>query len=611
MAERRQSSAFPLGLLAVLVYLFLYAPIVVLAVLSFSASRLAASWGGFTFSWYVKAAQDPAVLASLRNSLVVGVAAAVVATACGTAAALALHRHRFRGRGVVDAGILLPTVVPEIVLAASLLLLFATLGAPLGFTTVILAHVGFTVSYAFVVVKARIAGFDRTLEEAAMDLGAGPIRTFLLVTLPAIAPAVLAGGLLAFALSIDDYVVTSFVTGVGATTLPLQIYSMVKSGISPEINAVSTVLILATGLLLVAAFLLEQGRSIRTAALPAVIGMTVLAAPFFVVGGPAVNGGHELNLFIWSNYISPETLGKFEQRYGVKVNVDLYDSNESLLAKLQAGNTAYDVICPSDYTLQVLIRQGLVRRIDHARLPHLRSLSPSFLNRPYDPGNRHSTPYFWGTTGIAYDRTRIAAPIDSWAALWDERYRGRILMLDDPREAFMAALKLRGHSLNATDPDVLREARDLLIRQRRLVRTYNSTNYEDVLLARDVWIAQGWSGQFAKIMEQDPDIAYVVPKEGSTLFIDNLAIPTTATHPDLAHAFLDFVMEPEIAAEICRTMHYSTTSREALPLLPPAIRSSPAMFPPPTVFDRLEMIRDLGDATVLYDRLWTEVKSAQ
>ena len=186
-------------------------------------------------------------------------------------------------------------------------------------------------------------------------------------------------------------------------------------------------------------------------------------------------------------------------------------------------------------------------------------------------------------------------PIDSWAALWDERYRGRILMLDDPREAFMAALKLRGHSLNTTDPRVLQEARDLLVRQRPLVRTYNSTNYEDVLLSRDVWVAQGWSGQFAKAMEQDPDLVYVIPKEGSTLFIDNLAIPTSAAHPDLAHAFLDFAMEPEIAAEICRTMHYSTTSREALPLLPLDIRNNPAMFPPPTVFDRLEMIRDLGD----------------
>ncbi len=259
----------------------------------------------------------------------------------------------------------------------------------------------------------------------------------------------------------------------------------------------------------------------------------------------------------------------------------------------------------------MLIRQGLIRRIDHARLPHLVTIASSFLDRPYDPGNAHSTPYFWGTTGIAYDRTRVPAPIDSWSALWDERLRGRILMLDDPREAFMAALKVRGHSLNTTDPRVLQEARDLLIRQRPLVRTYNSTNYEDVLLSRDVWVAQGWSGQFVKAMEQDPDIVYVVPKEGSTLFIDNLAIPVTARHPDLAHAFLDFAMEPEIDAEICRTMRYSTTSREALPLLPLAIRNNPAMFPPPTVFDRLEMIRDLGETTVLYDRLWTEVKSAQ
>ena len=201
---------------------------------------------------------------------------------------------------------------------------------------------------------------------------------------------------------------TSFVTGVGATTLPLQIYSMVKSGISPEINAVSTVLIVATGLLLIAAFLLEQGRSIRTAAIPAVVGLTVLAAPFFAVGGPAINRDRELNLFIWSNYISPETLAKFEQRNGVKVNVDLYDSNESMLAKLQAGNTAYNVICPSDYTLQVLIRQGLVRSHRSCAPAASRHVASSFLDRPYDPGNAHSTPYFWGTTGIAYDRTRVA-----------------------------------------------------------------------------------------------------------------------------------------------------------------------------------------------------------
>ena len=205
----------------------------------------------------------------------------------------------------------------------------------------------------------------------------------------------------------------------------------------------------------------------------------------------------------------------------------------------------------------------------------------------------------------------MAAPVDSWSALWDPRYAGRILMLDDAREAFMAALKLRGLSLNTTDPPLLQRARDLLIQQKRLVRAYNSSNYEDVLLSGDVWLAQGWSGQFAKAMEQDRDIVYVIPKEGGTLFIDSLAIPIDARNPELAHQFLDFVLEPEIAAEICETMKSSSPNRAAWPLLSQAIRSNPAIFPPQDVLGRLELIRDLGETTVLYDRLWTEVKSAR
>jgi len=606
-----KASRLPLAGLAILVYGFLYAPIVVLAALSFNASRLSASWEGFTIAWYVKSATNPAILSSLRNSLIVGVSSAVIATSCGTAAALAMHRYRFRRAGLVNAAMLVPTVAPEIVLAASLLLLFASAGMRLGFATVILAHVAFTVSYAFVVVKARIAGFDRSLEEAAMDLGAGPLRTFALVTLPMIAPAVTAAALLAFALSIDDYVVTSFVAGVGSTTLPLQIYSMVKSGVSPEINAVSTMLLAATGLLLVAAFLLEQGRSLRLAAGPALAGLLVLGAPFVLAGGPATGDNKILNLFIWSNYIAPETLAKFERRYGVKVNVDLYDSNEALLAKLQAGNAGYDVVCPSDYSVQVLIAQGLLRPLDRSALPHLQNVDPSFLDRGFDPGNRYSTPYFWGTTGIAFDRTKVSPPVDSWTVLWDPRYRGRILMLDDGREAFMAALKSRGHSLNTTDRRLLFEARDLLIRQKPLVRAYNSSNFEDVLLSRDVWLAQGWSGQFAKAMEQDPDIVYVIPKEGATVFIDNLAIPADARHAELAHAFIDFTLEADIAAEICETMRYSSPNRAAWPKLSSAIRRNTAVFPSADVLGRLELVKDLGDTTVLFDELWTEVKSSR
>src|SRR6185295_1898792 len=261
-------------------YLFLYAPLLVLAAFSFNKGRLTASWEGFTLDWYRKLLDNQQVLSALRNSLLVGFAATAVATVVGTAAALAFHRWRFRRQGELDALVTLPIVVPEIVLASSLLLLFAGVGLRLGLLTVILAHVAFCVSYAVVVVKARLAGFDRSLEEAAIDLGAGPAATFFKVTLPGIAPGVLAAALLCFALSIDDYVITSFVAGVGSTTLPVQIYSMVRSGVSPVINAVSTVLLVATSLLLLAAHRLEQGRGSRTAALPAFLGLAILGAPF-------------------------------------------------------------------------------------------------------------------------------------------------------------------------------------------------------------------------------------------------------------------------------------------------------------------------------------------
>jgi spermidine/putrescine transport system permease protein len=591
------------------VYVFLYAPLAVLAAFSFNRERLTAQWRGFTLDWYARLLENTQVLTALRNSLLVAAAATVLATAIATAAALAFHRHRFRRQAALDGLLTLPIVIPEIVMAASLLLLFAGLGLRLGFLTVVLAHVAFSVSYAVVVVRARLAGFDRSLEEAAMDLGAGPWRTFFHVTLPGIAPGVLAAGLLVFALSIDDYVITSFVAGVGSTTLPLQIYSMVRSGISPEINAASTVLLAATALLLYAAWRVEQGGRALAAAVPALLGFAILAAPFVLVG-PAAPDGRVLNVFIWSGYLPQETVKTFESRHGVRANVDLYDSLEALLAKLQAGNADYDVVCPSSYAVEILLAQGLLQPLDRSALPHLANVDPAWLDRDFDRGNRHTVPYFAGTCGIGYRRSRVGE-VDSWRALWDPRFRGRVLMLDDPRETIGAALRLLGRSVNSSDEPTLRRATELLVEQKPLVRAYDSANFEDALLAGDVWLAQGWNGEFARVMALDPDLAYVVPKEGSTSFIDSLAIPVGAPHPQLAHAFIDFVLEAEVAAYICRSMRYTSPNRAAMAFLPPGIRAEPAIFPPPEVLARTELLRDIGPATVLYDRLWTEVKTAR
>lgn len=596
-----------LGAFSALTYLFLYAPILVLVVFSFNRGRLTAQWEGFTLEWYRKLLHNPQILASLRNSLVVALATTVACTVLGTAAALAFFRHRFKREAALDGLITLPIVVPEIVLASSLVLLFAALGLRLGFLTVILAHIAFSVSYAVVVVKARLAGFDRSLEEAAMDLGATPFATFWLVTLPQIAPGVLAAALLVFSLSIDDYVITSFVAGVGSTTLPIQIYSMVRTGITPEINAISTVLLAATSLLLYASWRLEQGKDIRRSSPPALLGLALLAWPFLIGGGPHADE-RVLNLYIWSNYIAPETVRKFEERLGVKVNVDLYDTNEAMLAKIQSGNVGYDLLCPSNYPIETLRKQDLLRPLDHSALPHLVNLDPRFLDLEYDPGNRYSIPYFWGSAGIAYNRRRVPK-VDSWSVLWDPKLAGRILMLDDPREAIGAALKWKGLSFNSTGAEALGLATRLLLEQKPLVRTYNASNFEDVLLSGDVWVAHGWNGQFARAMAQDPDLDYVIPKEGGSLFIDSLVIPRSAPHPELAHAFMDFVMEKEIAAEICATMQYSTPNRAAVPLLPEKLRGNHAIFPSDEEVARLELIKDIGAATLDFDRAWTEVKT--
>jgi spermidine/putrescine transport system permease protein len=242
-----------------LVYLFLYAPIVILVIFSFNSSRYAI-WEHFSWKWYQVLVDDQLILRSLKNSLIVALVATGISTVIGTLAALGMQRFEFRGKGPVDALFYLPVIIPEIVMAASLVIFFGFIRFTLGMTTVILAHIAFCVSYVIIVVRARLEGFDRTLEEAAMDLGANEFETFFKVTLPVIAPGIISGALLAFTISIDDYIITSFVAGVGSTTLPLQIYSMVKTKVTPEINAVSTLLLIPTILLIVIADRLQREK---------------------------------------------------------------------------------------------------------------------------------------------------------------------------------------------------------------------------------------------------------------------------------------------------------------------------------------------------------------
>jgi len=321
----------------------------------------------------------------------------------------------------------------------------------------------------------------------------------------------------------------------------------------------------------------------------------------------------KLHLFIWANYIDPEVYRLFEREFGVKVIEENFDSNETLRSKLQAGVSGYDIIVPSDYTVEILIRQGLLAKLDLSKIPNAQNISPRFRNLYYDPQNRYSIPYLWGTTGIGYNAQKIETAPTSWADLFEpsrlERYKNRVSMLDDPREAIGAALKYLGYSVNSTDPHALAAAKTVLLAQKPYLARYDSETYDDFLLTGDLVIAHGWSGEFAKARLENPDLHYIIPSEGGVIWADNLAIPKNSTRVELAHKFIDFLLRPQINARIVNFLRYPSTNEAARAYILPEIANDPAIYPPEDVLEKLEWIKDIGDALALYEALWDEIKS--
>jgi spermidine/putrescine transport system permease protein len=600
-----------LSITTIAIYLFLYAPIFVLMVYSFNRSRLSAHWMGFTGEWYAVLWRDAQIFQSLENSLVVAAGVTLACVVFGTMSALVFALPRRRGKALLDGVVYLPLVIPEIVIAVATVIFFSLLMLKLSLWTIIIAHITFCISYVIIVVAARLMGMDRSLQEAALDLGANEWTTFFRVTLPIAAPAILSAALLVFTTSFDDYLITSFVAGVRSTTLPLEIYSRLKRGITPEINAISTIILVTTIPLVLVAQRLERGSmKLRTALASAGAIFLLMVTP--VVARTWQAGGHlpQLNIYTWSSYISPRVIHGFEREYRCQVNYDLYDSNEALLTKLQAGNVDYDLVVPSDYMVEILVRQGLLAKLDKLRMPIVwANTDPRFLGLPFDPSNDYSVPYAWGTTGLAYRADLVNENIDSWNALFDPRLAGHILLLDDTREVFGMALKKLGYSLNSTDPDQIRQARDLLRRQKPMVKGYNSSNFEQDLAAGDAWIAQAYNGNMTFVMRDEPRIRYVIPKEGCTISVDCACIPRHAPHPQLAEDFINYFHRPEVAAQFVDDCGFNTPNRYDRRDIDPWLLANPAVFPDPSTLNRCEFMRDLGPVIALYDQYWTEIKA--
>lgn len=321
----------------------------------------------------------------------------------------------------------------------------------------------------------------------------------------------------------------------------------------------------------------------------------------------------ELHVYNWSEYIDPQIYEDFEAEFGVHVIEDTFANNEELLAKLQAGAAGYDIIVPSDYMVEIMIEEGILAELNHANLPNLSNIDALFADPPYDPGMVHCVPYQWGTTGIGYNSDYFEEPPDSWAYLFDPElvsaYAGQLTMLNDVRESFAAALKYLGYSLNTTSEAELTEARDLLMQQKEWVYAYDAEQYEDLVSADETVIAHGWSGDFFMVAVEDERVWYSIPKEGGVVWADNLCIPASAPNQYTAEVFINYLLQPEVGAAISNFTWYASPNAAATEFIDAEILEEPAIYPPADVMEKLEWLRDVGEATPLYERFWTEVKA--
>jgi len=329
-------------------------------------------------------------------------------------------------------------------------------------------------------------------------------------------------------------------------------------------------------------------------------------------GGGEQELADELHIYNWSEYIDPQIFDDFEAEYGVKIVEDTFSSNEELLAKIQAGATGYDLIVPSDYMVEIMIAEGLLTELNKDNLSNLGNLSEVFSDPPYDPGLVYCVPYQWGTTGIGYN-SEIIEP-DSWAYIFDpdlaSEYAGKITMLNDSRESIGAALKYLGYSLNTTDEAQLEEAKQLLITAKPYLFSFDSDQFEDLIVADEVVYGHGYSGDYFAAAVEDERIWYAIPNEGATIWADNLCIPKTSKNAYTAEVFINYILEPENAAMITNFTWFASPVEAANEFIDPEILDEPAIYPPDDVMAKLEWIEDVGEATPIYERIWTEVKAS-
>ena len=615
-----------------LIFILLYAPIVTLIVLSFNQSKTRAKWGGFTLKWYKELLKNEQIMSAFYTTLIIAFVSAAIATVIGTAAAIAIQGMKQKWKTMYMGLTNIPMMNAEIVMGVSLMLLFIAFHMTLGFGTILIAHITFNIPYVILSVLPKLKQTNRYTYEAALDLGASPVKAFFKVVFPDIVPGVLSGFMLAFTMSLDDFVITHFTKGPGIDTLSTKIYTEVRKGIKPEIYALSTIMFVTVLVLLLLINYspkeeeetVVRKKKVRKPSrvkkiliqrvVPVAICIVFIGGGFYYAKENDVMNGEKLVVYNWGEYIDPEVLTMFEEETGIDIVYEEFETNEILYPKISSGAIAYDVICPSDYMIQRMIRNDLLSEINFDNIPNLKNIGKQYLeqSRQFDPENKYSVPYCWGTVGILYNKMMVDEPVDSWSILWDPKYKDNILMQDSVRDAFGVTLKYLGYSLNSTDLDELTEAKNLLIEQKPLVQAYVIDQVRDKMIGNEAALGVIYSGEAIYTQKENPNLEYVIPKEGSNIWIDSWVIPKNAEHKENAEKFINFLCRPDIALMNFEYITYSTPNEAARELIEDeSIRNSEIAFPDLSKYDNLETFQYLGtEADQVYGDLWNKVKSS-
>ncbi len=620
-----------------LTMLFFYLPILYIIIFSFNDSRSLTKFGGFSLRWYEKMFADSTMMEAVLYTVIIAVIATVVATVVGTITAIGLSKSRKVVQKMVERINDLPVMNPDIVTAISLLMFFSVLTVKKGFGTLLIAHIMFCIPYVMLSVTPKLRSLDPNLIDAAMDLGATPFQALTKVIVPQIKPGIVSGALIAFTMSFDDFVISYFTTGNGVNNISILVYTMSKR-VNPSINALSTIVILLITLVLGVVNIVpivrekrekdgKSSRAVSRKAMAAVAAVLVLAVVGGTVGASlsqqhksaaAVEkyGSNVLKLYLPGEYLGENVISDFEKQYGVRVIVENFDSNEMMYTKLMAGDR-YDVIIPSDYMIERLMNEDFLQPLDKSMIPNMENMSDAVLGMSYDPDNTYSIPYFWGSVGLVYNHENVDPAViesEGWEVLRNTDYAGHIYIYDSERDSFMMAFKALGYSMNTEDPNEINNAYEWLLQMNNTMSpVYVTDEVIDGMMNGYKDIAVVYSGDAAVVLDENEDMSFYMPSQGTNIWCDAMVIPQNAENPKLAHEFINYMLTYEAAFDNTETVGYTSPNAEVFEEMTSSedLYADNAAYLPRSGYDKDEMFHDNQVLMRELSKLWIKVKAAK